>query len=60
MYPKIGEGGNERAAMSEPTSGRADEDNQDREQELDESAKSSDQAKRREAEMEETGEENAA
>ena len=55
MYPKIGEGD-----MSEPTSGRADEDNQDREQELDDSAKSSDQAKRREAEMEETGEENAA
>jgi len=51
--------------MSEPTSGRTDEDNtdednQDREQELDDSAKSSDQAKRREAEMEETGEENAA
>jgi hypothetical protein len=50
----------EKAAMSEPTSGRADEDNQDREQELDDSAKSSDQAKRREAEMEENGEENAA
>jgi len=47
--------------MSEPTSGRTDEENnQDREQELDDSAKSSDQAKRREAEMEETGEENAA
>jgi hypothetical protein len=50
----------EKAAMSEPTLGRADEDNQDREQELHDSAKSSDQAKRREAEMEETGEENAA
>jgi hypothetical protein len=51
----------EKAAMrGEPTSGRANEDNQDREQELDDSAKSSDQAKRREAEMEETGEENAA
>lgn len=46
--------------MSEPTSGRADEDNQNREQELDNSGKSSDQAKKREAEMEETGEENAA
>jgi hypothetical protein len=44
----------------EPTSGHTDENNQDREQELDDSAKSSDQAKRREAEMEETGEENAA
>jgi hypothetical protein len=46
--------------IPEPTSGRADEDNQGREQELDDSAKSSDRAKRREAEMEETGEENAA
>jgi len=51
----------EKAAMSEPTSGRANEDDEkDREQELDDSAKSSDQAKKREAEMEETGEENAA
>ena len=46
--------------MSGPTSGRADDDNKDQEQELDDSAKSSDQAKKREAEMEETGEENAA
>jgi hypothetical protein len=56
MYPKDWR----RRAMSEPTSDRADEDNQNREQQLDDSAKSSDQAKKREAEMEETGEENAA
>ena len=46
--------------MSEPTSDRQDEDKQGKEQEVRDSVKSADQAKKREAEMEESGEENAA
>jgi hypothetical protein len=46
--------------MSEPTSDRQDEDKQGKEQEARDSVKSADQAKKREAEMEESGEENAA
>jgi hypothetical protein len=46
--------------MSEPTPDRQDEDKQGKEQEAPDSVKSADQAKKREAEMEESGEENAA